>query len=78
MIGERWSEKDERIGAFKDPVGTRYRLVAVRVERPCNRALEALRPDKDNIGHFPTQPAGCPPLKSAANAQSVVVVKRKP
>jgi hypothetical protein len=50
----------------------------VRVERPCNRALEALRPDKDNIGHFPTQPAGCPPLKSAANAQSVVVVKRKP
>lgn len=78
VIGGQWSHNDERIGAFHNPVGTKYRLVAVRVDRECNRALIAVPPDRGTIVRFPSRPAGCPPLNSGANADSVVVVKKGP
>lgn len=79
VIGGQWSQADESIGDESDPVGTQYRIVAVRVSRACNRALQASRPDADgeNRWRFPRHPARCPPLKSAADTQSVVVVKRR-
>ena len=75
VIGGQWSHNDERIGAFADPVGSKYRLVAVRVGRKCNRALKAVPPNRGTIVRFPSRPTGCPPLKSGENTQSVVVVK---
>lgn len=74
VIGGQWSHNDVRIGAFADPVGTKYRLVAVRVGRECSGALIAVPPERGTIVRFPSRPAGCPPL-SGSNAQSVVVVK---
>jgi hypothetical protein len=41
VIGEEWSYEDEHVGALDDPVGTTYRIVAIRVGGACSRALES-------------------------------------
>jgi hypothetical protein len=75
VIGERWSQHDP-LGNPDHPVGTKYRIVAVRVSRGCSRALEEVVPDKiKNTVRFPSDQ--CPPLDDAANAQSVIVAKGK-
>jgi hypothetical protein len=75
VIGERWSYEDEHIGALNDPVGTTYRIVAIRVGHACSRALQAIRPDEGGRVRLARLPAGCPDPRSATNARSVVVVK---
>ncbi|MCA1703269.1 MAG: hypothetical protein LC808_08335, partial [Actinobacteria bacterium] len=50
VIGGQWSHNDERIGAFDNPVGTKYLLVAVRVGRECNRALRGRPRSHGGVG----------------------------
>jgi hypothetical protein len=77
VIGGEWSYEDEHIGALDDPVGTTYRIVAIRVGRACSRVLEAIHPDEEGRVRLMRLPGGCPDVRSAANARSVVVVKGK-
>lgn len=76
VVGERWLQEDKRIGAFADPVGTKYRIVAVRVGPGCSGALEAIPRGEDGSVRLRELPAGCPRLESGANVESVIVVKR--
>lgn len=77
VIGERWLQEDKRIGAFADPVGTEYRIVAVRAGRACSGALEAIPRGEDGSVPMVGLPAGCPRLNDVANVRSVVVVKQR-
>jgi hypothetical protein len=76
VIGEQWSATDEPIGASFDPVGSRYRIVAVRADRMCSQVLGAAHPDQTGTVRFRGLPAKCRP-RDAGNVQSVVVVKKK-